>query len=78
MFRSLIVDVKPHVILVTETKLCPSDDSSEYFGYSNYVLYRKDRENVDGGGGVAILVRSDLVSEPFFENSWNNTEVVAS
>ena len=52
LFRSLIVDVKPHVILVTETKLCPSDDSNKYFGYSNYVLYRKDRENVDGGGGL--------------------------
>ena len=69
--------MKPHVIFVTETKLCPSDQSSEYFGFSNYILYRKDRVSVDGGGGVAILVRNDLVSESFFENSWNDLEVVA-
>ena len=77
LFSSTISLEKPHVIFVTETKLCPNDLSSDYFRFSNYVIYRKDREYVDGGGGVALLVRNDLLSDPFFVNTWKNTEYVS-
>ena len=58
LFRKLIVEVKPHIIFITETKLCPDDQSSEYLSYGDFTVYRKDRETTDGGGGVAILVIS--------------------
>ena len=57
LFRELIVEVKPHIIFITETKLGPDDHTTEFLGFKNYVVYRKDREKVDGGGGVAILVK---------------------
>ena len=54
---------KPHIIFVTETKLCPNDLTSDCFRLSNYTSYRKDREVINGGGGVIILVHNSLHSE---------------
>ena len=72
----IINNEKPHIVLITETKLNSSDISTQIFKVNNYNIYRKDRVNEDGGGGVALLVHQDLFSELIPDNLFN-TETIA-
>ena len=73
----IINNEKPHIVLITETKLNSSDISTQIFKVNNYNIYRKDRVNEDGGGGVALLVHQDLFSELIPDNLLFNTETIA-
>ena len=77
LFTLYVVKVNPHVIAITETRLSNSDLSGDFFRLKDYVAYRKDRAVEDGGGGVIILVRDDILSEATNENFLSNTESVA-
>ena len=77
---SLRVDkLKPHIIFITETKLLPSDLTSDFFKIDNYSAYRKERNRVARGfgGGVIILIKNNLVSDQIFKPEWENLEIVA-
>ena len=76
-FSELIRDEKPHVVFLTESKLCPNDLSADYFKIKNYTAYRRDREIQDGGGGVVILVHQDFHSDSISGDYWQNTESIA-
>lgn len=60
LLRAWIVQHKPNIITVSETWLNNSTSDNE-LNIADYVLYRSDR--CSRGGGVAIYVSSDLVSE---------------
>ena len=53
----------PHIIMICETKLFPTDLSLEYFRLPDYVVFRNDRMARFRGGGVAILVHKSLSPE---------------
>ena len=54
----LLSYVKPDAVILTETKLNKDILTSEVFPSElGYTVYRKDRSN-EGGGGVALLIRS--------------------
>ena len=77
---SLRVDkFKPHIIFITETKLFSSDLTSDYFKIDKYTAYRKERNRLGRGhgGGVIILVKSNLVCDQIFKPKWENLEIVA-
>ena len=38
-----IGDNQPHIIMITETKMRPSDESAVYFKAREYTVYRKER-----------------------------------
>ena len=42
---------------------------------NNYTAYRRDRGSP--GGGVIILVKNDLISEEFLDDTWRDTETVS-
>ena len=58
--ETLLLSVKPDIVIATESWLKPDIGSPEIFP-SNYNVYRKDRVDQDGGG-VFILVSSHLIS----------------
>ena len=60
-FKLWVALNKPNVITLSETWLS-SDNLDTKLNITNYVLYRFDR-CTKGGGGVAIYVSTDLVSE---------------
>ena len=50
--------IKPDAVIITETKLNKDINTAEVLPSDlGYTVYRKDRLN-DGGGGVALLVKS--------------------
>jgi len=56
--QHLLSYVKPDAVILTETKLNKDILTSEVFPSDlGYTVYRKDRSN-EGGGGVALLIRS--------------------
>ena len=56
--QHLLSYVKPDAVILTETKLNKDILTSEVFPSElGYTVYRKDRPN-EGGGGVALLIRS--------------------
>ena len=67
---------KPHIIFITETKLKAHDVSAQFFDCNTYTVYRKDRD-AGQGGGVAILVRRDLISSQIQDATWEQCETVA-
>ena len=63
------------MILVTETKLLPDDQTYEFFEIIGYTSYRKDRGNVRGGG-VIIFVCDNLTSKLEINDIWLRNESV--
>ena len=60
-FESRILNLNPHIVCLTETKLCEEVIDSEVFLCNKYNVFRVDRSIADGGGGgVNILIRKDL------------------
>ena len=53
---------EPHIIFLTETKLHKEIINEEIFPTSKYEIYRIDRDSINIGGGVCILVSKDYVS----------------
>ena len=78
-FSLRVKKVKPHIIFITETKLCASDLTSDFFQIDHYSAFRKERIRLgrDRGGGVVILIKTNLVSEQIFKPEWINLEIVA-
>ena len=56
-FKTYIYETKPHIVCLTETWL-KNDRIPNFINYSKYLLNRSDQT----GGGIAILVRNDLLS----------------
>ena len=67
---------KPHIILLTETKMEPNDVTSDFFKVSNYSVMRKEKVHKQGGG-VAILVKEGIFSRDISEELLLDTEAVA-
>lgn len=61
-FESIVQSENPHIIFLSETKLCSDIINVEIFMCNTYEVYRLDRTPADGGGGVCILVRKDITS----------------
>ena len=59
-FESRILNLNPHIVCLTETKLYEEVIDSEVFLCNKYNVFRVDRSPADGGGGVSILIRKDL------------------
>ena len=53
--------MKPHIIIGTESKLDDSIRNSEVFP-SGYEIFRKDRVDVNPGGGVFIAVHNTIIA----------------
>lgn len=53
--------MKPHIVIGTESWLDNTINEGEVFP-SNYSVYRRDRNS--HGGGVFILVRDSIASQP--------------
>ena len=68
---------KPHIIMISETKLSVSNPSSEYFKVSDYTIFRNDRFSSYRGGGVAILVLSGIPVEVISDVYYHDTETIA-
>ena len=66
--RYLLSERKPHLLLLSETKL----NDSNFVQFPQYKIYRNDRLS-DGGGGTAILIREnikhDVVNTPLLKAS---------
>ena len=75
MFKKRIDEVQPHIILITETKLNPNDQVSEYFKIAKYNYIRKDRV-ARGGGGVIIFTKEGLNCEEIKLVSLNDIEMI--
>ena len=60
--HNLIAIYQPHLLAVTETWLNSSISSTELFPH-NYVLHRRDREEIEpcGVGGGVMLAVSDFI-----------------
>ena len=71
VFQLYINQEKPHIILLTETKLMSADLSLDYFKVPSYTVYRKDRNSRYRGGGVAILIHNSIASEQIVHNFFN-------
>jgi hypothetical protein len=56
--RYLLTERKPHLVLLSETKL----NDSNFVQFPQYKIYRNDRLS-DGGGGTAILIREPIKHE---------------
>ena len=73
--QSVIGRENPDLIFLTETKANDSILSSNVFDMSRFKVYRKFRPTPVGagtwGGGVAILVRTDLVSNDVYVDLLN-------
>ena len=67
---------KPHVILLTETKLTSEVLTSQFLDCGSYSVFRRDRHS-GRGGGVIILVRSDIWAEEVSHEKWENIEAIA-
>ena len=80
LLSTLINNEQPHTIMITETKMCPSNVSSDYFKCNEYKkeynVYRKERPSRQGGG-VAILVREGIFSMEITEDVYFDTELIA-
>jgi exonuclease III len=61
-FKALVCQHKPDVILGCESKLNDGVTTSQAFP-EGYRTYRRDRAKNDGGGGVFICVKDDIVSD---------------
>ena len=62
-FRLLLSQERPSLVSLVETKLNNDINNSELFDTDMYEIYRKDRRNQNApGGGVALLVKKDLIS----------------
>ena len=61
LFKAKVEDVKPHIIIGTESKLDDSIRNSEVFP-SGYEIFRKDRVDVNPGGGVFIAVHNTIIA----------------
>ena len=68
-----IDETKPHVVLITETKLMSDMTVSQYLDCRNFSVFRKDRGQ-GRGGGVIILVRHDLWATEILDSTWDNIE----
>ena len=77
LFKLYIEKESPHVIFVTETKLRPTELTKDFFNFKDYNEFRRDRKNVDGGGGVIILVHNCLNAELISQEVLQDTESVA-
>lgn len=64
----LIENTNPDIFIGTESKLGPEHQTSEIFN-KNYTTFRKDREK--DGGGVFIMVKSDITVTPIPEADTN-------
>ena len=61
-FQHMISYVKPDAVIVTETKLNKDINTAEVFPSElGYTVYRRDRVG-EGGGGVALLIKSCYAS----------------
>jgi Endonuclease-reverse transcriptase len=56
-FKNFISETKPDVICIQETKLKPTIS----YNLSGYNIYRNDRDSETTGGGVAILIKSNIL-----------------
>ena len=74
-FNQLLYNTKPSIVCVTETWFKITSN----FNFKGYNLFRKDRFG-SRGGGVAILVRQDLVvlpnNFPYYQDGYLETLVV--
>ena len=62
-FINVVNDIDPSIICLVETKLNDQIGDQEIFDTHRYNVYRKDRENQNApGGGVAILIKKELIS----------------
>ena len=81
-FQSIVNKVTPDLIFLTETKGNESLLSSNIFDTSRFKVYSRDRPTPLGagiwGGGVAILVRSDLVSDDVYVDQLNRHQAEES
>ena len=77
-FHERVDKIKPHIIFVTETKLCPNDPTFKYFITDGYSAYRKDRVTTrpTAAGGVIILVKTFLISEQLDNQDWKELELI--
>ena len=55
---ALIDSAKPHIIILTETKLSNRFSSSEFIDTSRYSVTRRDRDSA--GGGVLVAVSNEF------------------
>ena len=65
---------QPHVVIGTESWLDGTILSSEVFP-ANFTAFRKDRETGNGGGGVFIALRNDLLGTHQVEMNANNEAI---
>ena len=69
----ILEDVKPDIVCLSQTKLKNHILNTEIFDVSNYVVFRKDRnEQVAPGGGVAILVKKGVLASDSGVHFLNN------
>ena len=61
LFKAKVEDEKPHIIIANESKLDDSIRNSEVFP-SDYEIFRKDRKDVNPGGGVFIVVHNTIIA----------------
>ena len=61
-FRLMVSEEKPDIIIGTETWLNPNVKSTE-LNLDEFDIYRKDREDNKGWGGVILAIKKDISSE---------------
>ena len=73
--HSLLMEKKPPILVICETKLSPDQPVSDLCLPKNYSVYRKDR--LAGAGGLCFLVRSDICISLCVQNAEVKCEVFA-
>ena len=56
-FKINLIKYRPHVVCLTETWLKPEREPK----FANYTKFLCNREDSTSGGGLAILVRNDII-----------------
>ncbi len=69
--KVFLYDTKPDVMTITETKLMPTDKIK----IKNYDIVRNDRDDVNRGGGVLLLIKTGI---PYKITKPPNTKIEAA
>lgn len=72
-FKHFLHDQKIDIACLTETHL----NNSNKMNIPGYIIYRKDRNAIHTGGGVAIIIKRKIKHNPVIIPQNNNLEMVA-